>query len=222
MRHFRKIPFWENKARQEAIEKFATLLEDFYGYANPNCPEARNSRKEINLAMNNVHTIILKARIAPRITYSPPPIIGGYIKEVNVILNYDNLAHYEIPKEKVFDFLHITLGKYRDDYNKSIIRTYNPLFWLGYIIDYLVGLPFALFGWFGFDRDKAEYSFFGRFVKGIIKLVAAIGIVFGVLQQIGYMEPVKNYIHKQVDTYILKTEPQVENQEQPEVHEKAG
>ena len=166
--------------------------------------------------MNNVHAIMNAAQTNPYIVYTPAPIVGGYIQNINVILNYDNLSHYNIPEEKVFDFLYITLGKYRDDYTKSVIRTYNPLFWIGCILDYIISLPFFLLGWIGVNKEKIEYSFLGRFIKGICKLIVVIGVIFGILEHLGYMEPVKNFVNKQVDTYILRAEPQLENQEQAE------
>jgi len=194
MKHFRKIPFWTNKARQKEIEKYISLLEDFY--ANPYSPENRNTRKEINLAINRVHIIMAKAGISPYIVYTPAPITGGYIQNVDVVLNFDNLRHYHIPEEKVFDFLYITLGKYRDDYPKSVIRTFNPLFWIGCIIDYFIIIPFNLLGWVGINKEKAESSLIGRLIKTICKSIIILAALLTALHYLGYLEVVKKFINK--------------------------
>ncbi len=204
MRHFKKIPFWENKARQEAIEKYIALLKYFYS------SDRLGIREKIFLSIHNVHDIVETSDSSTCLRYTPAPMIGGYIQDIDVILNFDVLMSKQIPVEKVFDILNMALGKYRDDYRKSVIRTFSPLFWLGCVIDYLISIPFALFGWIGFNREKVEYSFLGRFVKGVVKLIAVIGVILGILHHLGYMEPVKNFVNKQVDTYILRVEPQIE------------
>ena len=128
-------------------------------------PDALRARQRINLTTVKVHRIILAACIAPIITWSPPPLIGGRVQEINLILNLFGLDRYNISASHVVGFIEMALGVYQSDRTAALRRTINPLWWLFRGLLWFIRIPFIVLGAVGFDADRAERSVLGRLVK---------------------------------------------------------
>ena len=134
MKFYNKIPIWENKERLKILTKFRELLNTYFnnvefvmGMAEPIENEtAQGVRVEINLVLSEVRKVLHSAGIRPVIRYTPPPMIGGYIRDIDITLNIFNLRYYKIPYNQLFDTVDIAIGKYSKDSKRTWIRTFNP------------------------------------------------------------------------------------------------
>jgi hypothetical protein len=187
MEYYDNIPIWENNYRLRKLSEFTDYLKQYYNSANE---EAKNN---ICLSLQEVHDIILCAGINPYLNYTPPPMIGGYIQNIDVVLNFDNLRCYGISERKVYDFILMAVGVYLRDKRKSWIRTFNPFYWLGRIIECIASIPFWFLGHIGFDRYKIETSLLGKITKGIFKIVIFLSALLPILDLLGLLEPIKAF-----------------------------
>lgn len=199
MRFYNKITFWENKRRLELLYDFHDMVVDYYnnseyGWSSERRTEndkARTLRSRINLVMHEISKIVELSGILPILRWTPPPAVGGYIQNVNVIKNIFNLDVYEITPNNITDFLEQSMGIYKNGSRNAIYRTINPFYWLGLALDYLVNLPFMLLGKAGFDSKRIQDSIFGRVLKAIFYLISVLASFLTVLQLIGYLDESK-------------------------------
>jgi hypothetical protein len=206
MKYYNKIPIWENKRRIEVLGKFRELILAYYNNvkyvdrfisSDPvENEKAANIRVQINLMLNEARNAILLAGVRPNITYTPPPVIGGYVRDIDVVLNVFMLHSYGIRPTGLTDFIEIATGIYQNDAPRAFLRTINPLFWIGRVFDYIASLPFVLLGRIGFDRNKAESSALGRMVKGILYLIQVFAAALTILQLLGWLEKFKAILAK--------------------------
>lgn len=130
--------------------------------------------------MTLIEEYMFDANISPTIIYTPPPMLGGPIQRMNVLDNIFNLQNYDIEIQGVVDFIDQAIGVYRNDFIYSVLRIFNPLYWLKIILELVASVPFVLLGVIGVDEKKAEKSYVGRVTKIIIKFVAVIGSIAGI------------------------------------------
>jgi len=208
MRYYKKITIWEANRRLRMLEHFADLLTKYFSNVKYNGfissrpvenQEAHQARVDINLILDEVHLIILCAGVNPSLTVTPPPAIGGYVQRIDVVMNFHNLAHYQIPPKMVLDFVIRASGIYSRELRRALIRTFNPLFWIGCAFDCVARLPFVFLGKIGFNQKKAEASLIGRLLKSGLYLVTFFASLFTVLHFLGYLEPVKNLLRDLID-----------------------
>ena len=195
MWYYRDIPFWTNRNRCKELIAFRNSL---IGYFNSikrgtwgDVIESHTSedfRHKINLELAHIHEIINAAGITPNLTVTPPPAIGGYIHNVDVILNIFNHDSLQLPPQKIIDYLDITIGKYTHNHLKSLIRTFNPFWWLKIGITQISRIPFIVLGSMGLNREKIETSLIGRIIKGSISALTTIGVILTVMEKLGYLE----------------------------------
>lgn len=198
MKYYKKITHWENKRRTDELNLFRKDVVDYFnsmGHTTWNEPyetaQSQDKRRKINLAISKIQKIVHAANVDPVLIYTPPPAIGGYVQRIDVLLNIFNTIHYQIPHNKIIDFIDIAIGRYSDDYNSSILRTFNPFFWIFQIIELVARIPFFLLGLIGFNQNKVEASLYGRIVKGIFTLITAIAAIVTIAQGFGLMDKLK-------------------------------
>ena len=202
MSHYKRIPFWINKSRLKFLKKFRTSVETYFDNSSGNWmvdrrveePAAQEARIQINRNMDEAYRIIVFAGVNPTITYTPPAAIGGYIQRIDLIHNIFNLTNYQIPAAHIFDNIDRATGIYEKNYIKSIIRTFNPFFWISEFFIYITKLPFKLIGRIGFDQDKAEQSLIGKILKGIFYLITMMGSFLTILHLLDLLTPFKQFI----------------------------
>ena len=161
---------------------------------------AREARVKINRIMDETHDIILYSGINPTLTWTPPPAVGGYVRNVDLIQNIFNLHGYRIGANEVLDFIDRAIGVYETNHRSSFIRAFNPFFYIGLVFDAIADLPFIAIGKLGFNREKAESSVMGRLIKGVLYLITVIAALLTILQLLDYLEPVKKFVHELVSS----------------------
>ena len=72
-----------------------------------------------------------------------------------------------VPQD-VIDQLDQVKGRYQKDYSASVVRTFNPLFWLGKLFSIVASIPFRFLNSLGLPGSKVEHSSIGKFIKTII------------------------------------------------------
>jgi len=151
--------------------------------------KAAEARVKINRGLAEFHSIIVLSGLKPVMTYTPPAAIGGYVQRVDLIINFFNLGDFEIGMKEVLDWVDRSIGVYENDKKRAYIRTFNPLFWLGLLVDYIVAIPFSLLGKAGFNKTKIKDSFIGRMAKFVLYVFTLIASFLTILQLTGYLEP---------------------------------
>lgn len=206
MRFYTRILVRENRRRLERLAEFRSLVLSYFEHSEAHWmaeerderPDAQSARVGINRSMDEIHDIILLSGVRPAVQWSPPPMVGGYIQNVDLVHNMFNLDRFQIPPSKVLDFIDRAIGIYEANARPAFLRTINPFFYLGQLFNWVAGLPFALLGRLGFSRSKAEESRFGRLVKGILYLVTVAASGLTVLQLLGYLDPVRAFVRRSV------------------------
>ncbi len=200
MRYINRILPWENRRRvgrlfsfREEVVKYFNNCE-FAAFSVKENQEAQRLRTSINSSIDEIHEMILAAGISPRMTYRASPMAGGYVTDIDVVLNIFNLASYQVSPQTVTDHIERAYGKYRVNQKASTIRLFNPLFYLGLLIDLIAEIPFVILGKLGFNRARAESSLLGRIFKGFFQLCVFVATVFTILHYLGYMDSVKGLI----------------------------
>lgn len=136
----------------------------------------------------------MAARLVPILKWIPPAAVGGYSQNIDLIINVFHLWEYDINEQNVFDYVERAIGVYEKNRRSSLIRLFNPFFYLGLIFDLIANSPFALLDKIGFNREKAEASFVGRLIKGFIQLVLFLAAGFTVLHYLDFMDIIKDYL----------------------------
>ncbi len=204
MKPYNKITIWENNRRLVKLIKFRELVLKYFNNSRVEWmvderieePEALRARVEINRLMDEIHNIILYSGINPSIRWTPPPAVGGYIQNVDLIQNIFNIHRFQISPNNVLDFIDRSIGVYEYNHTRALIRTLNPLFYLSIFFDWVSELPFIFIGWLGFNREKAELSLIGRLMKGLLYLVTVIASALTILQLLGYLHPARQFVRQ--------------------------
>jgi hypothetical protein len=205
MKYLKSITIWENKRRLELLKKFSISMQQYFDNLRYNFGDqiendkSAKARTEINKDLDEVYIIMIAAGIDPSITYSPPPATGVfYQKPLSLLHNFHNLSHYKVSPDWLMDFIVRTISTYSKDSTNALLRTLNPLFWVGRIFDYIVDLPFALIGRLGFNQRKVEASIIGRCIKGLLYLIVVFAALLTILYYLGYLEQFKDFIQKKL------------------------
>lgn len=152
-------------------------------------PAAVNARREINLKMTSVQRLTDLSQVNSRLIWTPPPTVGGYVKNIDLIDNVFLLDGYRIRSKMLIDVLDQAIGTFQDELPRAWIRLFNPLFWIELMSIWVAGLPFQLLGFAGFDAGKAEASIPGRMIKFLIELTTFVAALTTILQAVGVLEP---------------------------------
>ena len=136
------------------------------------------ARADLNLMLNEVSNYLREADCYPTVRYREAPVSGGRVMSIDVIQNLFRLNSFEIPDMVVTDYLQRAIGHYQNDLLPSLLRTINPFWWLWRGLRSVIGVPFVLLGWAGYDRDRAESSQVGRLFKFIVAIATiTVGLI---------------------------------------------
>lgn len=176
--------YWECKRRLAALRQFRVLAFDYFqnvrylsrqdalrGQVLMN-DKSQKARHEINQLLNDVALSLDLMDVTRIVTWTPPPMIGGYIQQVDLIGNIFGLSAFDIPSQTVFDSLDRAIGAYENECRKLRRKSFNPFYWMGIVIVWFLRLPFKLLGAAGFNAAKAEKSLSGKLVKVVMGLAA--------------------------------------------------
>ena len=199
MTYYTKILPLENNKRLEKLAEFRDHVIEYFNNSRAEWmvderieqPKATEARVKINRMMDGVHDIIFYAGVNPSIRYTPPPAIGGYIQNIDLVQNIFNLHRFQIAPNNILDFIDRAIGIYESNARPAFLRAINPFFYLGIVFDLVARVPFVLIGRAGFNRKKAEDSLAGRLIKGALYIITALASLLTVLQLLDFLEPVK-------------------------------
>ena len=200
MEVFNQIPIWENKRRLKLLKEFRELIVTYFknseyswmaeGFIEQ--PLAKETREQINRKINPVYPVVTLADVSPVMQWTPPPAIGGYIQNIDTLINIFNLHNYQISHEEVLGYLDRAIGTYEADQTSSWVRTFNPFWWANYFLMWISALPFKFLGQMGFNEKKAEETQTGKFMRGIFYLIPLAAAFLTILDRMDWLEAFKN------------------------------
>ena len=206
MRYYTKLLMWENKRRLNKLREFRPLMIRYFnnsrvGLGGGRVEEdaAREARNKINLLREEIHSIILNSGIDPTFSWTPPAAVGDHAIEIDLIENILNLDQFHIGPSNLLAVIDRAIEKYDSNRKATFVRTFNPFFYLGWILDTISDLPFIVIGILGFNRQKIKTSAIGRLVKGILYLTIIVAAVLTILHLLDFVEPIKQFVHRLLD-----------------------
>lgn len=135
---------------------------------------AQKARNAMNQMMGDAVLSFDLLRIPHVVFYQPAPTASGYAQNLDVVVNAFDLYSFQIPPQRAFDCIDMAIGAYERERQKLLRKSFNPLYWLGLLIVWVLRLPFKLLGAAGFNSARVEESVFGKTLKLIWGL--AIGL----------------------------------------------
>jgi hypothetical protein len=192
-----EITFWENVRRQRALTTFHENVFAYFSAArtSPDTDQAREARQNINRTMHEIGNILLCAKVFTMVRHTEPPHLGGQSEDIDLLLNVFELGPYRIPHQQVLDLLDRGLGVYQADWSAARLRTFNPFWWIGRGVIWFGRLPIWFLGQLGFNAKEIEGTTWGKIIKGVFSLLAAIGTLLTILNLLGLLDTVKRHLH---------------------------
>jgi len=186
-----EFTFWQNLLRQQALKNYRQQVERYFELVDYDIDrniidtaESKRVRQFLNREAEKILTIFKDVNFSVNVVHTPPPAIGGLVQRINLIDNLFNLQHYDIEPQALIDMIDQVLGVYERDFVMSVVRTFNPLYWLGKVLEIMASLPFYILGRLGFERNKLERSSTGKVMKWLIKLLTLVGGIWEVLARL--------------------------------------
>ncbi len=203
MRHYTKILIGENKRRLNKLREFRSLMIRYFnnsrvGFGGGRVEEsaAKEARREINRLKDEIHSIILNSGIDPGFSWTPPSAVGGDETRIDLIEDIFNLDQFDIGPNNLLACIDGAIEKYDSSHKSAFVRTFNPFFYLGRVLDAITDLPFIIIGILGFNRQKIKTSAVGRLVKGTLYLIIIVAVLLTILHLLDFLEPIKQFVHK--------------------------
>ncbi len=123
--------------------------------------KSMDARRQINRIMDDLILSFDLVGISHVVTYTPPPIIGGYVQNIDVLLNLFDIWRWQLDPNTVKDFTERAIGAYEREFYRLRRKVFNPLYWLGIFFVWFLRLPFRFLTAAGFNGTKIEGSLFG-------------------------------------------------------------
>jgi len=197
MTNYKSLTFFQNKHRQNILSQFQQKLGQYFSLIDYNSysrdivdtDESRGIRRFLNRQNSIVQLYMQEVGQAANVIYTDPPAIGGRRSNLNLLDNIFNLQNYDIEPQTIIDFIDQAIGVYERDFTSSIIRTFNPLFWAGKVLEAIASVPFMVLGRLGLPQQKIESSPLGVIIKWLIKGITAFTTVWQFLVFVGVIPP---------------------------------
>ncbi|MGE8723311.1 hypothetical protein ACO2KH_18475 [Leptospira terpstrae] len=201
MKNYKKCNIFQNKSRIKILNEYRADVINYFNNIRSSFIEdveeneiSKKARMKINLVNDQVYYIIYEAQISSVISWTPPPIIGGYVKNIDLVNNIFNLHIYQLNPNHLIDVIDRSIGKYQRDTIPSLFRTINPLFYLFGILNYIMEFPFRFLTEFGFKTEKFENSLIGKIMKLFVFIFTFAASFLTVFDLLGYLEDLKIFI----------------------------
>jgi hypothetical protein len=208
MDKYTKIPIWENLRRIAKLKQFRKLVKTYFsGISYPNYGEtlvsnkANEARPLINRMSSEISSIVSSSNESTKVIHYPAPAIGGFVTKIDLIENIFNLEDYDIEPDVIIDCIDKSIGVYEYNKTQSIFRTINPVYWFGRLFTFIATVPFRLLTSAGFQTQKVEHTFLGKFIGLFFQIVIALGALLTILQILGYNNLI-SFIRKVIDVNL--------------------
>ena len=178
--HTARIPcmlYWECKRRLALLREFRLRAVDYFenieyagwmagGAPRPMNEAAQKARHDMNRMLGEVLISLSRLTVPHVVSYQPPPRLGGYPQNVDVILNIFSLWEFQIGPERIFDTVDRAIGAYERECEKLFRRLFNPLYWMGMLVVQFLRIPSKLRGAGENDDPGTDRSLFGSMRQG--------------------------------------------------------
>lgn len=215
MNHYKKIPIWENKRRLHLLVRFRALVVSYFKHTEKKWLEteliedkqARVFRMRINRLMEDAHVTVKLADLNPSTAYKLAPAAGGYVTNIDFIQDIFRIHRFQVSPTNTLDLIDRAIGIYQRDRLCALLRSVNPLFWLGLVVDYLIRFPFLVLSRLGLDPAKTEASVIGKIVKGCLSVIVASALILTVLEILGYGDWLRALSQRLIQAYLTADTP---------------
>jgi len=114
----------------------------------------------------------------------------GYIttRDLDVLNNIFLLHEYRITPKLLIDVIENAIGRYKEELPRSLFRTWNPFWWLGKVLGWILSIPISILGVAGFETDTLEQHILTKLFKTLWALIVVFGTVLPILELIGYTD----------------------------------
>ena len=137
------------------------------------------------IAKNNLRVVRIahKLGIATRGQSFPPPAVGGVVVNFDMfeVILTDN-TWGGITRNTIYDKLQAIMGAAEQRKSLELRRMINPLYWISSISLIVLRTPFVIVQATGFNVEKFEDHFFGKFAK----LLLLVAILFLLIKYFGF------------------------------------
>lgn len=205
---YQKLHYWKNQSNRQTLQRFKGLVANYFKDFHPNHgyttdpiegKEAKQLRPEINKTLKEAQMAILSTGYQTTVQSIPPPIHGGTILRIDLLNDIFNISDYEIGSDAIIDLIDRAIGVYEKDRNKSIIRTFNPLYWIDKLFTWIARLPFALLEKFGLNKESIESGLAGKYIKTLLYFVQVLIAMGVLLETFGLLDNLKNLVRSILD-----------------------
>lgn len=203
----KKLTIFSVKKRIALLESFLQLSQGYFNsLVHSSFGESSETntsieiRSQLNGLVGKVEFYVSESDTSDTYRYRAAPVAGGYQQNIPLIHNIFSLQQYRIPPLILFDTIERALADYQDDVQYAWIRTFNPFFWISVAIHQLVILPFRLLSTSGFDGEKAQHSYVGKFIilclNTTLYLITVLSGVVTILGSVNKLDWAINLINR--------------------------
>ena len=199
MRKYSDIPVWETRKRLANLYSFRGEVVKYFNSCEANRhvdspienSDVSDARQQINLRLQTALRLISSAGVSTNYNYSPPPVFGGRIIEVDILRNIFNIGQFNVGPDTLVSIIERAIGVYIDDLQAARLRTINPLWWFGRFLSWFAHLPFLLIQKAGFDSAKAEQSLLGKLVALTFAAIPLVAAFLTILERLDFLDAFK-------------------------------
>lgn len=187
-----RIPWWSNWSRRRFLIRVRSTLESYFSavtyeafpFRVVESDEARRIREGLEASLSHCRGIVHASGAVPLVRYAPGERAGDF-EPVDLLSVVFELGHYSLRKEDVFEALDAAIRAYEDGRAAAMVRTVNPLYWLGMGLFLVEMLPFLLMRPFGVSPGRVASSTPGRIVRLLVRGAALAALVVLVVMALG-------------------------------------
>jgi hypothetical protein len=194
------VLYWECKRRLNELEEFRGLVDQYFnnlsygrGRRTYQNEESFDARQKINLTLQRIGDSCSRVGQPMVVNYSDPRT--GYQTRMNLLLEIFDLRNYQIPNSRIIDCLDRTIGTYQRRTRWLYWQMFNPFFWIYWLLEKVMDIPFKILEAAGFDYARMESSILGKTAKAIAGFAAFLAAVLTILQLVGWLDPVLKWSH---------------------------
>src|SRR3972149_3310895 len=154
------MPIWQNRSSLQMLKYFRALIEEYSAnlskgswmadFAVSENEKSRELRPLINRTSHGARCAVSRAGLNPTYNIVYPPTMGGGVFLIDLVADpFLLLQHKRQNLQGTIDLMDKAIGVYENDRKRAWIRTLNPIFWVGLLVDWVASLPFQLVGKLG-------------------------------------------------------------------------
>lgn len=175
MKPYDRIPFWENRRRVKRLEAFLSTLTSYFQNQSNSLYEEQNrfARTFINTNSLAIERIIHATGIPIAVDVWHSSLTSSVA--IPLIPNVLNLDNFGISEAVVVDMLERTIGAYKEDDPASLLRTFNPFWWMGQV-------PFFVAGGMGLPIGNIQYTTLGKGISFVFSMLQTLAAALAIYQ----------------------------------------